>query len=279
MSDTPNLTIGAFSSQSRLSIRMLRHYDEQGLLPPADVDPHTGYRRYSTTQLADAARIRHLRDVGFTVSAIAAVLAARGSAAYTQALVLQRDVLMEELRVAQHRVDRINRLIQNEGQDMNEITVSRKHIPAQTIAAVRGIIPTHAEEEPLWAQLMPALAAQGITPTGPGGVIEHDGEFRERDVDESAWVPVAPGTTAEAPIVIHELPARDAVVAHIVGPYSLITEAHERIHAFAAEHGLTLASPGTDAPIADCDWNVYLASCETDGPGTTPVTDVCVPIA
>lgn len=32
-------SIGEFASIGRVSVRMLRHYDEIGLLPPARVDP------------------------------------------------------------------------------------------------------------------------------------------------------------------------------------------------------------------------------------------------
>ena len=39
--------IGEFSKLSRISIRMLRHYDEIGLLVPEETDPWTGYRRYA----------------------------------------------------------------------------------------------------------------------------------------------------------------------------------------------------------------------------------------
>ncbi|MFE4461213.1 MerR family transcriptional regulator, partial [Nocardia tengchongensis] len=73
------MSIGGFSSLSRISVRMLRHYDAGGVLVPAWVDDATGYRRYAPEQLADAARIRELRDVGFGVSAIGALLAVFGS--------------------------------------------------------------------------------------------------------------------------------------------------------------------------------------------------------
>ncbi len=35
-------SIGEFASIGRVSVRMLRHYDEIGLLPPARVDPFSG---------------------------------------------------------------------------------------------------------------------------------------------------------------------------------------------------------------------------------------------
>jgi len=36
--------IGRFSKMTRLSVKALRLYDENGLLPPAHVDPSSGYR-------------------------------------------------------------------------------------------------------------------------------------------------------------------------------------------------------------------------------------------
>ncbi|SEC21280.1 MerR family regulatory protein [Paramicrobacterium humi] len=46
------LGIGDFSRYAGLSVRMLRHYDDRGLLTPAEVDPFTGYRRYSPSSYA-----------------------------------------------------------------------------------------------------------------------------------------------------------------------------------------------------------------------------------
>ena len=40
------LKIGLFSKLSRVSIRMLRYYDEMGLLHPAYIDPESDYRYY-----------------------------------------------------------------------------------------------------------------------------------------------------------------------------------------------------------------------------------------
>ena len=62
------LKIGEFSKLSRVSVRMLRHYDEVGLLAPSEVDPMTGYRYYSERQLITAGRIAALRALGFGLS-------------------------------------------------------------------------------------------------------------------------------------------------------------------------------------------------------------------
>ena len=66
------LKIGEFSKLSRVSVRMLRHYDEIGLLPPASIDSATGYRYYSEDQLPVAGRITALRDIGFGLGEIQA---------------------------------------------------------------------------------------------------------------------------------------------------------------------------------------------------------------
>lgn len=70
------LKIGDFSRLSRISVRMLRHYDEIGLLPPVHIDPDTLYRYYDERQLITAARIAALRDMGFGLSEIGELLRA-----------------------------------------------------------------------------------------------------------------------------------------------------------------------------------------------------------
>jgi DNA-binding transcriptional MerR regulator len=55
------LPIGEFATASRLSPKALRLYGENGLLPPAWVDPGSGYRYYSPDQLREATLIAFLR--------------------------------------------------------------------------------------------------------------------------------------------------------------------------------------------------------------------------
>ncbi|MDO5662243.1 MAG: MerR family transcriptional regulator [Brachybacterium sp.] len=70
------LTIGGFAALSGLTLQALRHYDEVGLLSPADVDPSSGYRRYAASQLGEAATIATLRAMGLAIPDIKDVLAA-----------------------------------------------------------------------------------------------------------------------------------------------------------------------------------------------------------
>ncbi|MEW2284536.1 MerR family transcriptional regulator [Streptomyces sp. NPDC047841] len=69
------LTIGAFAKASRLSPKALRLYDELDLLPPARVDPDTGYRYYALAQLERARLVAWLRRLGMPLTQIRAVCA------------------------------------------------------------------------------------------------------------------------------------------------------------------------------------------------------------
>lgn len=59
------LKIGEFSKLTQVSVRMLRHYDEIGLLKPAEIDCFTDYRYYKEEQLPAMCRIKALKDMGF----------------------------------------------------------------------------------------------------------------------------------------------------------------------------------------------------------------------
>lgn len=75
------LTIGAFARASRLSPKALRLYDELALLPPARVDPATGYRYYAPDQLDRARTVAWLRRLGMPLARIRRVVALEATAA------------------------------------------------------------------------------------------------------------------------------------------------------------------------------------------------------
>ena len=65
--------IGEFSRIARVSARLLRYYDELGLLKPGVVDSASGYRYYTSAQLQRLNRILVLRDLGLTLEQIGGV--------------------------------------------------------------------------------------------------------------------------------------------------------------------------------------------------------------
>lgn len=71
--------IGMFSKISKTTIKTLRHYDEVGLLAPAHTDKENGYRYYTTQQLFQLHEIIGLRQMGFSIPEVSAIMAGRDS--------------------------------------------------------------------------------------------------------------------------------------------------------------------------------------------------------
>jgi DNA-binding transcriptional MerR regulator len=75
------MSIGEFARLSRLSAKALRLYDELGLLPPAQVDPDSGYRWYASGQLDSARLVASLRQIGVPLAQIQLILSLEPEAA------------------------------------------------------------------------------------------------------------------------------------------------------------------------------------------------------
>ena len=78
------MSIGEFARLSRLSAKALRLYDELGLLPPARVDPDSGYRWYAAGQLDNARLVASLRQIGVPLAQIQLILSLEPEAAAAQ---------------------------------------------------------------------------------------------------------------------------------------------------------------------------------------------------
>src|SRR5436305_1421879 len=72
------LNIGEFARLGQVSPRMLRHYDQLGLLTPEQVNDGTGYRSYAVHQLERLHQLLALRDLGFKLEQIGDLLAPSG---------------------------------------------------------------------------------------------------------------------------------------------------------------------------------------------------------
>ncbi len=66
--------IGDFSKLAQVSTRMLRHYDQLGLLTPGQVDQWTGYRYYTIDQLPRLHRLIALKELGFSLEQVSQLL-------------------------------------------------------------------------------------------------------------------------------------------------------------------------------------------------------------
>lgn len=92
------LPIGRFAKATGLTIDTLRHWDAEGLLRPAFVDPATGYRRYRPDQVAQARAIAALRELELSVPAVRALLDADDAG--DRATILRQEQARLEARTA-----------------------------------------------------------------------------------------------------------------------------------------------------------------------------------
>jgi DNA-binding transcriptional MerR regulator len=92
-------------------VRALRHYEAEGLLAPAHVDPETGYRSYRFDQLAAIDRVLALRDLGFSLDEVRSILAGEGGTRdLAQRLRVQRARLAAEVERQAARLRRLDAL-------------------------------------------------------------------------------------------------------------------------------------------------------------------------
>lgn len=92
--DGPTYTIGELSRLSGVSVRRLRYYSDEGLLPPA-ARSGSGYRIYSAEDAARLALIRALREAGLGLSTIRKIMARR--LPLKEALAMRLDALESEI--------------------------------------------------------------------------------------------------------------------------------------------------------------------------------------
>jgi len=68
------MNIGQAAERSGVSAKMIRYYEQTGLLTPAERTA-SGYRTYGQRDVEILRFIRHARDLGFSITAIADLLA------------------------------------------------------------------------------------------------------------------------------------------------------------------------------------------------------------
>ena len=182
------LKIGDFSKLSRISIRMLRHYDEIGILHPEYVDDFTGYRYYSEAQLPTAGKIQTLKSLGFSLSVIKEVLVKyEDTQEIEQFLLVKRKELEEENRMIQQKLTFLDSMLKWLRKDGNfmDYNVTLKTIPERYVASVRQVIPAYDREAVLWELMWRELETQKVQQAVPcyGLAIFHDEGHKEYDTD------------------------------------------------------------------------------------------------
>ena len=240
--------IGEFSRLSRVSVRMLRHYDQLGLLTPSQTDPFTGYRYYSAEQLPRLNRIIALRDLGFSLEQIAGML--------------EDDVSTEQL-LGMLKLKRVEVEIQMQQEEQR---LARLEVRIRQLS----MSATHAAYDVVLRDIEPALAAtyrevaadddhiqqmfdmvetyvagfDGSRADKPPFSIYYDEEYRDKDMDVEVAVPLKYAIPETETIRVRQLPrlSNVACVVH-VGEYSDIYQAYNALLAWIEANSYRMTGP------------------------------------
>ena len=108
MQDKKLLQIGEVAKIFHVSMGILRHYEQEGLLEPEYVDEKTGYRYYGVRQLEVLNTIRYLRVLDLPLSEIAEFLHDRDTQVMEEKLVRQKEIIekkRQELDIIAGKID------------------------------------------------------------------------------------------------------------------------------------------------------------------------------
>lgn len=239
--------IGEFSKLTRVSVRMLRHYDQLGLLKPSHTDASTSYRYYSAEQLPRLNRILALRDLGFSLEQIGGLLDDDlPSAEWLGMLKLKRAEIQQGMQAEQLKLARlearIGQLDGQAGQPNFEVIV--REVEPQLVATRREValdddrITTMFEELERYVDRFHARADK------PPMTIYHDPEYRDENIDAEVVVPLTKPIPASDEVRVIELPriTQAACVVH-TGNYATVYLAYHALLRWIDSNGYRMTGP------------------------------------
>lgn len=179
--------IGEFSRIAQVSASQLRNYDQLGLFKPEAVDPQTGYRLYSASQLPQLNRIIALKEMGLSLAQIETLVNEQVSPDELRGMLLMKKAQIEQtvqqeaarLRYIQSRIEQIDL----EG-EMTDFDIVLKSIPAKDMLSLRAVLPVPQAARGLLQEmrgLMPASIGKGQV--GKLLAIMHSDSFAEANID------------------------------------------------------------------------------------------------
>jgi DNA-binding transcriptional MerR regulator len=187
---TGSLTIGDFSRVTFLSVKTLRHYHRVGLLEPADVDPVTGYRRYTTAQIPIAQVIRRFRDLDMPLDDIGSVLRAADQTTRSQLIAAHLSRLEDSLAETQRAVTSLRDLLEHPS--LSAVIEHRREVasPAVAITSTVELADVEAWYQGAMGEIQGTLSAQAVVASGPPGGIYANALFTEERGDATLFFPV-----------------------------------------------------------------------------------------
>ncbi|WP_105565465.1 MerR family transcriptional regulator [Microbacterium halophytorum] len=169
------LRIGDFARLVGVSVRMLRHYDQLGLLKPARIDEFTGYRSYEAAQLDRANHLIAMKELGFTLDEVGELLRDElGDDRVIEMLRERENSLTSQIDADQRRLRRVRARLRSleKGSTMPTNTFTETSLPAVRLVQLAASASSMEEIEPwigpMFGRVNQAIDDEGLVRTGPG---------------------------------------------------------------------------------------------------------------
>jgi DNA-binding transcriptional MerR regulator/effector-binding domain-containing protein len=237
-------SIGEFSRITGLTVKTLRFYADEGLLPPACIDPDTGYRYYDDSRIDRARIIAQLRELEVPLAVIAEILAGHEDDADVLGHLVRHQARIEA-RLQRYRdiAQVLQRIITSESEakamTTGDFQVQEKQLGPVRIAAVR-MQGRYDECGAAFARIGRAL---GRFICGKPLLLHYDTEYKESDADFEACMPVRDAAVAPTGISIRELAGGRCVSLLHKGPYDQLGRSYERILRYVHDRGYKIETP------------------------------------
>jgi DNA-binding transcriptional MerR regulator len=232
------LAIGEFSQMTHLSVRTLRRYHDAGLLEPAAVDPHSGYRLYSAEQIPVAQVIHRLRELDVPLADVRRILQAPDPD--TRAA-----LVADHLRRLESELDRTRAAVASLRTLLSPgpapVDVELRAVPAATVAAIEDDV-EHDHVLGWYAGAMAELDAVVDDPAGVPGGLYDNALFQHGRGHLLVYrpTPTPPRTGRVHPVT---LPAAELAVTTHVGEHHDIDVTYGRLGAWVVANALAVAGP------------------------------------
>ena len=242
---TSTLAIGDFSRATHLSVKMLRHYHDLGLLEPVAVDPETGYRRYAPDQIATAQIIRRFRDLDMPLEEIRAVLTAPDVETRNHLIAGHLARLEASLARTSDAVSSLRRLLDTPATGTTE-PIHHRYVPVTPTAAIIDTL--EIDDALVWYQgavgeLQATLAAQGIAPSGSVGGVYANELFTEGRGQATIFLPCDPSPRRMGRVAPLAVPSVELASIVHAGSLADIDRTYGALGAYVTRHALAVEGP------------------------------------
>ncbi len=267
------LRIGDFSKLSRVSIRMLRHYDELGLLQPAQTDTFTGYRYYEEEQLITIGRICSLKEIGFSLTDIRKILEIYDDRPQMESFfeARERELLRIQDETARQMMllETVRKRLREEQIMKYDVTI--KTIPERYAATLHMTIPHYDDEGMVWQVLCEETEPLHMTEAAPCLIaVEYlDDEYKEENVELIAWKTVKGQYRDTEHVKFKTLPEVTVASTVMKGGYDQIGDAYAAVISWIKENGYESSGPM---------FNIYHVSPHESQNPEEFITEICYPV-